>query len=401
MDLGKDIIYVSVNHRISGFGFLASKELSEDGSTNLGLRDQRLGLQWTAENIAAFGGDPDKVTIWGESAGSISVFDQTIINGGDHTYNGKPLFRGAIMDSGSVVPANPVDAAFPQSIYNTVVKNGGCSSSANTLECLRGLDYSTFLSAVNSVPNLLSYRSLDLSYLPRPDPHDNFFPASPDTIVLTPSSGNPAIAQVPIIIGDQEDEGTLFGLATSNISTTAELITYLQSYFPNANQQDIEDLVALYPDDPSAGSPFRTGELNNIYPEFKRIAALLGDATFTLTRRAYLSVISNFVPSYSYLSTYFHGTPILGTFHATDILNVYFEVQPEPAAAIQTYYVAFVNDLDPNSLGTKAPLIEWPLWKNDTRELLEFGVTENGLLNDTFRDEAGRYLMANVAKFRV
>ena len=76
---GHPVIYVEVNYRVSGFGFLAGSELQKDGSTNLGLRDQRLGLQWVAENIAAFGGDPDKVTIWGESAGAISVFDQTII----------------------------------------------------------------------------------------------------------------------------------------------------------------------------------------------------------------------------------------------------------------------------------------------------------------------------------
>lgn len=71
--LGHPIIYVAVNYRVGGFGFLAGKELQSDGSTNLGLRDQRMGLKWVAENIAAFGGDPDKVTIWGESAGAISV----------------------------------------------------------------------------------------------------------------------------------------------------------------------------------------------------------------------------------------------------------------------------------------------------------------------------------------
>jgi carboxylesterase type B len=66
--LGHPVIYVAVNYRLGGFGFLAGKELQADGSTNLGLKDQRLGLKWVAENIAAFGGDPDKVTIWGESA---------------------------------------------------------------------------------------------------------------------------------------------------------------------------------------------------------------------------------------------------------------------------------------------------------------------------------------------
>jgi carboxylesterase type B len=61
--LGQPIIFVAVNHRVGGFGFLAGKELQADGSTNLGLRDQRKGLEWTADNVAAFGGDPSKVTV--------------------------------------------------------------------------------------------------------------------------------------------------------------------------------------------------------------------------------------------------------------------------------------------------------------------------------------------------
>jgi carboxylesterase type B len=117
---GKPIIFVAVNYRVGGFGFMPGKEVMADGSTNLGLLDQRLGLQWVADNIAAFGGDPSKVTIWGESAGSISVMDQMLLYDGDNTYKGKPLFRGGIMNSGSIVPAQPFDAKKGQAIYDTV-----------------------------------------------------------------------------------------------------------------------------------------------------------------------------------------------------------------------------------------------------------------------------------------
>ena len=85
---GKPIIFVGANYRVGGFGFLPGLEILADGSANLGLLDQRLGLKCVADNIEAFGGDPEKVTIWGESAGTTSVFDQMALYDGDNTYIG-------------------------------------------------------------------------------------------------------------------------------------------------------------------------------------------------------------------------------------------------------------------------------------------------------------------------
>lgn len=268
---GKPIIFVAVNYRVGGFGFLPGAEILADGSSNLGLLDQRLGLKWVADNIAAFGGDPDKVTIWGESAGAISVFDQMALYDGDNTYKGKPLFRAGIMNSGSVVPADPVDCPKGQIVYDTVVANGGCASASDTLECLRALPYQKFLNATNSVPGLLSYHSIALSYLPRPD--GIALTASPEILIQEGKYAN-----VPFIIGDQEDEGTIFALFQSNITTKAQLATYLSSiFFHNASPAQIEELISTYPDITNDGSPFRTGLLNNIYPQYKRIAAILGE----------------------------------------------------------------------------------------------------------------------------
>jgi acetylcholinesterase len=64
----KPFIGIAINYRLGYWGFLAGKELTAEGSLNLGLRDQRKALEWVRENIAAFGGDPNKVTIFGESA---------------------------------------------------------------------------------------------------------------------------------------------------------------------------------------------------------------------------------------------------------------------------------------------------------------------------------------------
>jgi carboxylesterase type B len=198
---GKPIILVAVNYRLGGFGFLGGREVLAEGSANLGLLDQRMALEWVADNIAAFGGDSSAVTIMGESAGAISVFDQLALYDGDNTYHGQPLFQGAIMHSGSIIPAEPVDGFMAQEIFDTVVEAANCSSEAdaNALACLRDADYATFLDATNRVPSFLSYNSLALSYMPRPD--GKILSASPEVLAR-----NRRFAAVPLIIGDPEDE---------------------------------------------------------------------------------------------------------------------------------------------------------------------------------------------------
>ncbi|KAG4425108.1 hypothetical protein IFR04_001675 [Cadophora malorum] len=392
---GQPIVFVAVNYRVGGFGFMPGKEILADGSSNLGLLDQRLGLQWVADNIAAFGGDPEKVTIWGESAGAISVLDQMALYDGNYKYNGKALFRGAIMNSGSLVPAAPVDCPKGQAVYDKVVQTAGCASAASSLDCLRGLDYTDFLNAANSVPGLLSYSSVALSYLPRPD--GKVLTQSPDVLI---ASGK--YAPVPFIIGDQEDEGTIFALFQGNISTTAQIVTYLSKYFfPDATTTQLNGLLATYPDDWSAGSPFGTLFLNAIYPQYKRLAAILGDLTFTLTRRTFLathaSVYPN-VPSWSYLASYNYGTPVLGTFHGSDILQVFYGIYPNYASSsIRSYYFSFVYNLDPN-VGSSYK--NWPQWSAG-KQLMQFYATGALLLADNFRSSSYDWIVANVGSLKI
>lgn len=86
VEMNKPMIVVNIQYRLSAWGFLGGKEAFEGGATNLGFRDQRLALHWIQENIAAFGGNPKLVTIWGESAGAQSVGSQLL------AYNGMSLF---------------------------------------------------------------------------------------------------------------------------------------------------------------------------------------------------------------------------------------------------------------------------------------------------------------------
>lgn len=82
VQIGKPVIIVSINYRLSAFGFLSSKEVQSQGATNLGIRDQWKALEWINENIEGFGGDPKQVTVWGESAGTFSIGWLTLAYGG-------------------------------------------------------------------------------------------------------------------------------------------------------------------------------------------------------------------------------------------------------------------------------------------------------------------------------
>ncbi|KAG6024766.1 hypothetical protein E4U41_001687 [Claviceps citrina] len=388
VDQKQGFVFVAVNYRVAGFGFMPGKEILADGSANIGLLDQRMALEWVADNIAAFGGDPDKVTIWGESAGAISVFDQMALYDGDASYKGKPLFRGAIMNSGTVVPADAVDCPKGQAVYDKVVREAGCAASADTLECLRAVDYTTFLNAVNSLPGIISYQALALSYLPRPDGK-----------VLTQSPERLAQAgkyhAVPMIIGNQEDEGTIFAILTSNITTLDHTIDYLSTYyFHGATRAQLRTLVQLYDLPPPHGSPFRTGLLNELYPGFKRLAALFGDLSFTLARRVTLAMATAAhpaVPAWSYLASYDHGTPFVGTFHASDILQIFHGIVPNHAMrSCRTYYFNFLHNQDPNR--GVGGLAKWPRWA-DARKLMWFrSGFANDILKDDFRDPAADYI---------
>lgn len=153
VELGTPMIGVSINYRVSAFGFLAGSEVLEAGIANNGFRDQRLALQWINENIASFGGDKTKVTIWGESSGAESVSAQVF------AYNGRDdgLFRAAIGQSGfggvlSRFPGGANNTQAMDALYSLLVFNTSCASTGNSsasLDCLRSLPFDEINAALN------------------------------------------------------------------------------------------------------------------------------------------------------------------------------------------------------------------------------------------------------------
>lgn len=162
----KGIIVVSVNYRLGVFGFLSHPELTkesrEHASGNYGLMDQIAGLRWVKKNIAAFGGDPEKVTIAGESAGSLSVsaLMASPLSSG--------LIRGAIGESGAFFGRPPAGSAM-QALSETEKTGTKFAESigAKDLAALRAKTAEEVLAAVQKDPSVRFWPSVDGYVLPK------------------------------------------------------------------------------------------------------------------------------------------------------------------------------------------------------------------------------------------
>ncbi len=136
-----NVIVVSMNYRLGPFGFLAIDD--PDMDQNVGLLDQVLALEWVRDNIVAFGGDPNKVTIFGESAGSMSVNYQLL------SPLSKGLFHQAIMQSGSAGGYLPTTKQQAQLSQYPLAKKVGCPSTEqpDIIKCLQNVPADTLSTA--------------------------------------------------------------------------------------------------------------------------------------------------------------------------------------------------------------------------------------------------------------
>ncbi|KAI0690024.1 carotenoid ester lipase precursor [Cerioporus squamosus] len=352
IDIGEPVIWVAVNYRLHAFGFLGGREVKEAGIGNLGLHDQRTALRWVQKFIPSFGGDPKKVTIWGESAGSMSVFFQLSANYG----NPDGLFRAGIMSSGSSVPTGEVTDADVQGTYDLVVQQVGCSGASDTLACLRTVPAESLLAAANNTPSANGFQGLAMPWMPHAD--GVFVTQRPQELVE-----RGILANVPFIIGDVQDEGTLFSLGNLNITTEQELTDYLKTiWFPGASSRDLEKILKLYPSDPAEGSPFGTGTTEAFTSQYKRIAAIQGDWFFHAPRRQLLDRFSSTRATYNFLSARTNLSGI-GYAHGTDLLNAF------GPGDMTDYFIRFVRHLDPNG---NSSVFHWPPYNTSARPTLQF-----------------------------
>ncbi|KAH7339617.1 Alpha/Beta hydrolase protein [Rhizoctonia solani] len=411
IDLGKPVIVASMNYRLGMFGFPVGAETFTLGAHNLGLLDQRLALEWIHENIAHFGGDPQKITIFGESAGSVSVGAQMSYRGG----NTGGIFRAAIMQSGtpSTMATSILSPRTRQETYDGIARYLGCSVPGGvgsndvlreSFECIKSADTLDLQRAewkVLEIPEELKATDpAPIAFAPSVYPDDPFFFDGPDRI-----AGNHQFVNVPLIIGGTLDEGTDF---VPSLADTAALKSYFTTTRPgltfgvetSAARKAFDKFVSMYPDDPAAGSPFGTGnETWGKGRDTKRGAVIFGDWLFEAPRRKFTrEAVKAGLPVWSYqYSQPGYWAPEFGVGHFADVQMIFrwFDENTGPQMVelsdlILSFWLNFVYYLDPSPKGSELP--EWPQYGPDALSL-QLKIRNFTLVKDDFRTEPIEWLM--------
>lgn len=356
------LVVVSMNYRLGNFGWLTHAGMGAQG--NQGFEDQQLALEWVRDNIAAFGGDPANVTIVGESAGGMSACLHLIAP------RSRGLFQRAVVQSGlcdSFLPTVAAAQAYADSVVDTV----GCGAAADVGACMRAASMEAIRDAGGFTGDIL----------PIVAGNDRATWPSPDGTIIEGSfrerveAGD--VADVPVILGWNRDEGTLFlALAELNGAVLDEA-AYHSTIAMLGATYGIDPLaieaqypLAAYPD-PIAALAAPVGHVAIACPQ-RRSALLLASHGIDVRTYHFEYPDARFV-----LATTFE----LGAFHSAEVQFVFghpngSRVYPDAAAtalaqSMRDYWASFVRTGEPSAAGGVA----WPLFDATTEPTLVFDRT--------------------------
>jgi len=353
----RGIVTVTVNYRLGIFGFMAHPELTKESpnhaSGNYGLLDQHAALVWVQQNIAAFGGDPKKVTIAGESAGSFSVCAQML------SPLNKGLIAGAIGESGgfsklaSLADGENNGLAFAKKI------------GANSLADLRALSAAQLLDSA-SKPGYGRFWEVEDGY---------FFPKQPMEILEAGEQ-----AHIPLLAGWNSAEVPYQAVMYGDAPTPENYAKKIKMFYPN----NADDILKLYP--------------GSTQDEVIKSATALGSdrfIAFGTWQWEELSAKTGGKPVYSYIfscprppmvdekpNTSKMPPPMVGASHASEIefalgnlgTNKVYAWTPDDykvSATMENYFANFIKTGNPNGKG----LPQWPANKGSITQHMNINVT--------------------------
>jgi para-nitrobenzyl esterase len=338
----KGVVLVTFNYRLGVFGFLAHPELTKESghnaSGNYGLMDQVAALEWVKRNIAAFGGDPNRVMIFGESAGSggVSYMQATPL--------AKGLFNAAVGESGgSFSGRNVIRLGTADATGIRFAKAMGASSLAELRA--RSTDELMGVAVGTASPGSGAY-----PFAPIVDGY-----VVPEDVYLIFAKGKQN--RVPVLVGSNSDEGT-------TLRTPPPV-------FDDPSEQ--QQLKALYP----AGTEEKTVSGGMLWTA-KTWASLVTKAGGVSAYEYYFS----HAPPFPQGQPFARDVTRLGAHHSAEIIYVfnnldirktrnwpYTEWDRKLADMMSSYWVNFAATGDPNGKGL--PL--WPVWSEKDTHVMEFG----------------------------
>ncbi|XP_033624827.1 cholinesterase 1-like [Asterias rubens] len=383
-----DVIYVSINYRLGPFGFLTTGDSEAPG--NVGLMDQSLALKWVKNNIARFGGDADKITIFGESAGAASVSFHLV------SKQSVGLFNQAIMQSGTSTSffAYQRSMDYAKNQARDVAVEAGCPTvtTATMISCLQ---------KISSRQLKISAYKVDMAYLPVVDGF--FLHDKPENII---ASGD--FQKVDILIGSMKDEGTLAALVLDLLPN------YLSKTAPPMNKLEFldtyPDWVHTYGDVRNNNALKQAIETRYITPAnpssdfLQSFAQIVTDYTWLApidqTVRAHLNASTKVfmyemtqVATVSIYHVFMFGPNWMGAAHADDIPFMfgnswipevfYKSGKPKPeermlSNTMMKYWTNFAKTGDPSGDGIVPHWPEFTLEKMEYKELSPYLPTKSG-----------------------
>ncbi|KFY87700.1 hypothetical protein V500_06825 [Pseudogymnoascus sp. VKM F-4518 (FW-2643)] len=332
-----DIVVVTSNYRVGPWGFLASKEIQENGDLNAGLLDQRKAMEWVQKYIHLFGGDPNHVTIDGASAGAASVDLHLTAYGG----RDDKLFHAAVGESNSFGAQLTVNGSQYQ--YDGLVNRTECNKLPDTLKCLRELPVEVIASNNIIMHNPGTRGSPLFMYSNVVDGPGGF--TEDYTYNMYADS---KFIKVPVIFGSVTNEGTLFTPDRTNNVT--DMTNFLKNNFAKLTTGQLDHIVSLYPQDkteyPRKGAWWRTaadayGELRYNCPG-QFMSRMFQNHTNGASSWHYLWDV---VPPINTKSG-------MGAMHASTMYSIWNITTGQAAElnpAIQAYWASFIRTKNPNT----------------------------------------------------
>ncbi|CAO2656079.1 Nn.00g048820.m01.CDS01 [Neocucurbitaria sp. VM-36] len=322
-----DVIYVSMNYRLGALGWQAGPSFqAEGGVSNLGLYDQRFALEWVQKYIHLFGGDKDRVTVFGESAGGGSIMHQITAYGG---LKGKAPFQQA-------VPQSPGWQQIQSNVQqeDTYRKFLNLTNSSSLAE-LRALPSEDIMRANFQQ---VTYDSPWGTFTYGPVVDGNFVPQQPGQLLAQGRFDK----DVRVMVGHNANEGTYF--TPPYIQSEEALVAQLREAYPYAPQQSVDEITqVLYP-------PVFDGSYGYT-DQYSRASLIISESVFTCNTNYLSTAFKN--ETYSYLFAVppaFHGLDVPYTYYDGGALSISV-MNRTVAIALQQFIASFAEEGAPEAGG--------------------------------------------------